>query len=837
MRMKLNLSLLFLFAAIFEIKGQITFDTVETTNVGIGIVYRRIIAPAVPWSINELEIDLKNPSTSFETVKANDKLYGQETVRSMAARHSYGGHTVVGAINGDFYNIGPGTPINIQISRGEIIRGPINRPAFGIDVYNFPMVDVVNYSGTVIDKGSSIFISGVNTERGTDQMILYNHYFGSSTGTNAFGTEISIKALNPWLANDTIHCVVLKKENGVGSMEISDTSAVLSGHGTSKAFLDNNVNVGDTIKVINRIIPGLTKLKEMIGGGPKIVEDGKNLGDMVSREPRTAVGFNQDSTKLYLFTIDGRQLGFSLGMTFHELADLMISCGVYTGLNLDGGGSTTMVIRDSVVNSPSDGAERKVSNGFLVITNADQKGNLNSVQVSPDYFKLFPGESVQFKLSGFDEFYNPVAINSADVQYSLSHNFGSLTSDGFFTAGDKIDTGYVFAEYSGLRDSAMIIIKGISAITIVPKNIVTDTIRIQQFKVRSFDSEGVERFLSLTDFNWSLSDSSIGIIDSAGNFKGTSSGTTEVIASLNDVSDTSLVEVVIKKGYQIIDAMDNSNNWVFSPENLDPSSSISISNNELTQGSGSIKLDYKFTYDPTKVNYIYLDTNYPFAGVPDSIFFDGKSDGRKHLVTYVIEDDNQEQFRVPVKKYFEISDRFDIMGAAFNNAAPVSSGSLFNFPVTLKRIEIKLASTRHSGEVYSGTLYLDNLRISYPIDKETSVEKGDEIPKDFYLSQNYPNPFNPTTTIIYTIPQNPSLPKRKTEEFVSLKVYDILGREVATLVNEEKMPGNYKVIFDARSYRGSKLASGIYFYRIDVGNPLSGSGGVFSETKKMILLK
>ena len=87
--------------------------------------------------------------------------------------------------------------------------------------------------------------------------------------------------------------------------------------------------------------------------------------------------------------------------------------------------------------------------------------------------------------------------------------------------------------------------------------------------------------------------------------------------------------------------------------------------------------------------------------------------------------------------------------------------------------------------------------------------------KNYKLSQNYPNPFNPATTIAYQIPQT---------GFVTLKVYDILGREVATLINEEKLAGSYEVQFI-----GNGLTSGIYFYQLKAGN--------YSETKKMILLK
>jgi hypothetical protein len=96
------------------------------------------------------------------------------------------------------------------------------------------------------------------------------------------------------------------------------------------------------------------------------------------------------------------------------------------------------------------------------------------------------------------------------------------------------------------------------------------------------------------------------------------------------------------------------------------------------------------------------------------------------------------------------------------------------------------------------------------------------LPVSFSLSQNYPNPFNPFTIIKYTIAGagGSGLGAKKT----SLVVYDVLGRQVATLVNEEKAPGSYEVRFD-----GSTLASGVYFYRMQAGD--------FVDTKKFVLLK
>jgi len=112
---------------------------------------------------------------------------------------------------------------------------------------------------------------------------------------------------------------------------------------------------------------------------------------------------------------------------------------------------------------------------------------------------------------------------------------------------------------------------------------------------------------------------------------------------------------------------------------------------------------------------------------------------------------------------------------------------------------------------------------SYEYSNEIEVEIG--LPDNFELYQNYPNPFNPTTKIRYSIPSL-ALRERVSEGRVrvSLKVYDVLGNEIATLVNEEKPPGNYEVEFNAKG-----LASGVYFYRLTAGS--------FIQTKKMILLR
>ncbi|MBA4312999.1 MAG: hypothetical protein C0417_10255 [Chlorobiaceae bacterium] len=98
----------------------------------------------------------------------------------------------------------------------------------------------------------------------------------------------------------------------------------------------------------------------------------------------------------------------------------------------------------------------------------------------------------------------------------------------------------------------------------------------------------------------------------------------------------------------------------------------------------------------------------------------------------------------------------------------------------------------------------------------TSVEQiNSHIPEKFALNQNYPNPFNPSTTIQFDIPK---------ASFVTLKVYNVLGQEVATLVNENKKIGRYEVEFD-----GARMASGVYFYKLQTNH--------FTKTMKLLLIK
>lgn len=129
-------------------------------------------------------------------------------------------------------------------------------------------------------------------------------------------------------------------------------------------------------------------------------------------------------------------------------------------------------------------------------------------------------------------------------------------------------------------------------------------------------------------------------------------------------------------------------------------------------------------------------------------------------------------------------------------------------------VSISITDTSEIGfdtAIIGSIALIDNLSFGNP----TNVKSNEEIDNNISLSQNYPNPFNPSTTIKYFIPK---------QSDVTLKVYDLLGSEIITLINKKQAQGNYDVELDEGA-----LTSGIYFYRLETGD--------FVETKKMILLK
>ncbi|NLJ79620.1 MAG: phosphodiester glycosidase family protein [Firmicutes bacterium] len=311
-----------------------------------------------PNIVNYLEIQTRFTGIQVKLGLAQDKVLGSEFVSDIALRHK-----AIAAVNGAFF-ASSGLPLGVFMIDGELISEPYaKRTALGLGP-RLAVMDHLDLEAKILFEEGSLEITGLNRPRGENDLILYTPFYGKTTRTNEFGLELTV-----------IEGQVTALQKGAS--EIPSAGVVLSGHGLSKRVLET-LDVGDQIQIITELDPKWDDLgvQQIIGGGPRLVKNGeifltgkeeKFQNDvLVGRAPRTALGITADG-KLLLVTVNGRKPNISVGMSLEELADLLLELGAVEAMNLDGGGSTTMVIRDLVLNLPSDGKERPVSNAILII--------------------------------------------------------------------------------------------------------------------------------------------------------------------------------------------------------------------------------------------------------------------------------------------------------------------------------------------------------------------------------------------------------------------------------------------------------------------------------------
>ncbi len=342
----------------------------QTRELVPGVRYTTIEDTLIPRHIFLLKINLREKNLHFQTVKAKNRLAGLARLSEMV--RSFQAGRVVAALNGDFFNKS-GIPLNFQAQRGEILREPIAYPVFGFTDSGHPFIRRLHLTGKLISQsGKSISVDGVNRQWQWDEMVYFNSFFGDSTLSNFWGTAVVLRALGKkWKAGRRRFRVIRISRRHKEA--IPKTGAVLICHGQAEKWVNRNVQTGQTVRLLFDFSPLKDGVQEATGGLPQILTDGQTTLKFpkkdftLKRHPRTAVGISKDGCTLFWVVVDGRQPDYSFGMTLPELADFLRKQGAYNALNLDGGGSTTIIVQGKIANHPSDaGGERPISNGWIL---------------------------------------------------------------------------------------------------------------------------------------------------------------------------------------------------------------------------------------------------------------------------------------------------------------------------------------------------------------------------------------------------------------------------------------------------------------------------------------
>ena len=338
-----------------------------------GVSYTREVefTPHGPVVVHVLNAPRPGGLYGLKPVLSNDLIVGRETVTSMEKRAS-GGATVAG-VNGDLFNFRDGHPSGVLMRNGVLDSPPLaERSSTAITADGTIRVDRARYIGYWRGTGQRRALN-FNQPPGTNGVSLYTRSWAPTTPPFGDTTEAVLSGFPDARPNTDLTGTVVQIKTG-GNTPIPPGGAVLVARGSSASKLVAEAPVGTTVTARLTFNVDWSAVTDAIGGGPVLLRAGKpvfranegfSAGQLAPRNPRTAVGQRADG-RIILVAVDGRQPGYSVGMTNFELALTMMRLGCVTASGLDAGGSTTMAFDGELLNRPSDGAERPVAEALLV---------------------------------------------------------------------------------------------------------------------------------------------------------------------------------------------------------------------------------------------------------------------------------------------------------------------------------------------------------------------------------------------------------------------------------------------------------------------------------------
>jgi len=372
-----------------------------------GITYERqlLFTPHGPEVVHVMTAPKPGGLYALHPVLSNDLVTGREKVTSMQARLS--ASATVGGVNADLFTFNEGLPSGMFMQSGVLTTPPHpKRSTVGITDDGHLLIQRVQMLGTWQGNNQRRPLNGLNQRPGPEGVSLFTPAWGSATPGANNTVEVTLASFPAVTAlTDLTGTVTAIKP--AGGTPIPPGGAVLVGRGASAGRLASEAVVGQQVTVRLVLRPQWSNVVDAVGGGPLIVQNGQPVfraeeqfssAQLSLRNPRTAVGQRADGS-IILLAVDGRQPGYSTGLTNFELAQQMVRLGAVTASALDSGGSTTMAFDGELLNRPSDpGGERAVADGLFVFYYGVQAPPPSVEVLSPNGDGVDESQSLSFKV-------------------------------------------------------------------------------------------------------------------------------------------------------------------------------------------------------------------------------------------------------------------------------------------------------------------------------------------------------------------------------------------------------------------------------------------------------
>ncbi len=476
------------YAAAGEQKLQTSSTLVE------GLTYRNTVTVNNSSRVESFSMELGPDSEAYPILlQASGTMYGAATINKAVSYAQGLGYHVLGAINTDYFSTASGVPIGIVIEDGVYKSSPEGEPAMLVTDGQLSLLESPRVDITLTNQRSGAQVSPHHLNKwrsSTGGLYLLNSDFSTvSTRTSTSGWYVRMKVvggspddpLGIWGSGDgnatvltvnstlTLQVTELLQTNqpaAIGADEYILTADDVSGY--LETYQD--FQVGDTITLSTSCQDeGLSKAQWAGGTGDVMVRDGK-LTDSSKwlhvnegRAPRTALGVKADGT-LLVYAVDGRQSGYSIGLSQKDVAEELRNQGCQWVVNLDGGGSTAISVwvpgqtGPSVRNIPSDGTLRSCATYLLLVTDGTGDGEPDRLAMKENGLVVLAGSSVTLPQSVvLDNGLTVLSKDLSDLTVTSQEDLGEVR-DGVYTAGNRAgtDTLYLRSRDLGVTGTAQI---------------------------------------------------------------------------------------------------------------------------------------------------------------------------------------------------------------------------------------------------------------------------------------------------------------------------------------------------------------------------------------------
>ena len=426
----------------------------ELTRTETGLAPDTTLTTTRMWSASSNDLRTEHYTTFAPgsgvtpQVTYGNSVIAKSTLSSLASGLTAKGLRVIGGINGGFYNVTAGTPIGLVIKDGELCSSASYQYAVGFRADGTVLVGQPVTKITAAFHGETLPVSGgLNKTRTTSGGIyLISDIYASNTQNTSDGVDVILTPENgarPMLGT-SIRCTVDQVRGSKEDRSLPKGKLILTmnagGDAETLAKLRSLLEGEEVVLDFTSSDPAWNDVVTGIGSSYRLMSGGAVLtGLPTGTAPRTAIGVKPDGS-VVLYTMDGRQSGYSVGATYTQVAKRLSELGCTEAVALDGGGSTTMGATlpgsstFSLVNRPSDGAQRSISNGvFLSFGVTQPTGVLHHFGVGPGGTVLLSGAQLSMTAAAVDSAYYGMNYGGT-LTYGVKGS-GSINSAGLYTAG------------------------------------------------------------------------------------------------------------------------------------------------------------------------------------------------------------------------------------------------------------------------------------------------------------------------------------------------------------------------------------------------------------------